>query len=162
MNAMASQHAAVRVERPRPHEDSARPHRSPSVLIAGAPTVALAAGIAAQWLDFRALREPILLFVGLGVLATAIALARGRGGWRAFAIALATGIATWAAAETLYVILHVALGERFDAPRFGAQWSQALGLIGVHALFLGAPTGAVAGLLLQIPAVRRLGAREDA
>ena len=64
-------------------------------------------------------------------------------------------LAAWAAAETLYVVLHAAQGERFDAERFGPQWRQALGLIGVHAVVLGAPTGIVAGVLLQANAALR-------
>ena len=52
------------------------------------------------------------------------------------------------------MLLHVAGGERFDAERFGPQWRQALGLIGVHALFLGAPTGVVAGIVREFIARR--------
>ena len=90
-----------------------------------------------------------------GVTATAYAWTGGRGGWRPFVTAVAIGVAAWAAAETLYVVLHAAQGERFDAERFGPQWRQALGLIGVHAVVLGAPTGIVAGVLLQANAALR-------
>ena len=110
---------------------------------------AIVAGVAAEWLDFRALRYPILLIMLAGVTATAYAWTGGRGGWRPFVTAVAIGVAAWAAAETLYVVLHAAQGERFDAERFGPQWRQALGLIGVHAVVLGAPTGIVAAVLLQ-------------
>jgi hypothetical protein len=65
---------------------------------------------------------------------------------------LIIGTSTWAAAEMLYVIIHGARGEAFEAERFGPQWAQALGLIGVHALFLGAPTGIVAGASLWVRA----------
>jgi hypothetical protein len=136
---------------------TAIPSRNPSaparasgdLLLLGAPLAALLAGLAAQWLDFNALRYPLLLMVLGGVTATAHALTGGRRGWRPFAVTVATGIATWAAAETLYVVIHAALGQPFDAERFGAQWSQALGLIAVHALALGAPTGICAAVLLQ-------------
>jgi len=111
-----------------------------------APAAAVLAGLAAEWLDFRALRYPLLLMVGLGVLATALAVLPRTGGWRAAALTVAIGIATWAAAETLYVVLHAAQGERFEAERFGPQPAQALGLIAAHALFLGVPTGVAAAL----------------
>jgi hypothetical protein len=105
------------------------------------------AGLAAEWLDFRALRYPLLLMVGIGVLATALPLFGRERPLRAFVLTLLLGAATWGAVETLYVVLHVAQGESFDAERFGPQWRQAFGLIGVHALFLGVPTGIVAGVL---------------
>ena len=109
---------------------------------------AVFAGVAAEWLDFRALRYPLLLLVLAGVLATASAMEpRGR---RTLVRALIIGVATCAAAEMLYVIIHATRGEAFDAERFGPQWVQALGLIAVHALVLGAPTGIVAGALLWI------------
>jgi hypothetical protein len=121
-------------------------------LLLGAPIVALLAGLAAESLDFRALRYPLLLMVGLGVLATAIALFARERPLRAFVLTVLLGAATWGAAETLYVVLHVAQGESFDAERFGPQWRQALGLIGVHALFLGVPTGIAAGALRHLVA----------
>ena len=124
-------------------------------LLLAAPAAAVVAGLAAEWLDFRALRYPILLLMLAGVTATAFALTGGRAGWRAFVIAVATGVCAWAAAEALYVALHAARGERFDAERFGPQWAQALGLVGVHALVLGAPTGIAAGMLLQARALLR-------
>lgn len=117
-----------------------------SWLLLGAPVVAILAGIAAEWLDFRALRYPLLLMVGAGVLATAYALFGSERTLRAFVAAMVLGAATWAAAETLYVVIHTIRGEPFDAERFGPQWAQALGLIGVHALFLGVPTGIAAGI----------------
>jgi hypothetical protein len=123
-------------------------------LLLGAPIVALLAGLAAEWLDFRALRYPLLLLVGMGVLATAIALFERERPLRAFALTVLVGAATWGAAETLYVILHLVQGESFDAERFGPQWRQALGLIGVHALFLGVPTGIAAGVLRNVIAAR--------
>lgn len=118
-------------------------------LLLGAPLVAVLAGLSAQWLDFRELRVPLLAMVGFGVLATAATLAGSRRGWRPFAMTTLVGIVTWAAAETVYVLLHVALGERFHAERFGPQWSQAIGLIAAHGVFLGAPTGATVGAFLQ-------------
>jgi hypothetical protein len=130
-------------------------HQAGDILLLGAPTAAILAGIAAQWLDFNALRYPLLLMVLAGVTATAYAITGGRAGWRAFAVTVAIGIATWCAAETLYVIIHTALGEPFDAERFGPQWSQALGLIAVHAFVLGLPTGVVAGVLLHAAALLR-------
>ncbi len=112
--------------------------------------------MAAQWLDFQALRVPLLLLVGFGVLATAIALSRQRRGWAAFAVAVAVGFVTWAGAQVVYSIIHVASGDQFHAERFGdSQWTQAIGLILAHGLFLGLPTGAVAGLLIQTPFLRR-------
>jgi hypothetical protein len=123
-------------------------------LLLGAPIVALLAGLAAEWLDFRALRYPLLLLVGRGVLAPAIALFARERPLRAFALTVLVGAATWGAAETLYAILHLVQGESFDAERFGPQWRQALGLIGVHALFLGVPTGIAAGVLRNVIAAR--------
>ena len=71
-------------------------------------------------------------------------------------IPIAAGIVTWAGAETLYVILHLVQGEPFEAERFGAQPAQAVGLIAAHGVFLGAPTGLAAALLLWFAArVRR-------
>ncbi len=128
---------------------------SPNALWFAAPAVALGAGALAQWADFQALRVPLLLFVGVGVLATAYAATSGARGWRAAAIAVAVGIGTWALAEAVYSILHVSLGERFHADRFGPQWSQAIGLIAAHGLFLGAPTGIAAALLLRLPILSR-------
>lgn len=124
-------------------------------LLLGAPLVAVLAGMAAEWLDFRALRVPLLLMVGFGLLATAHRLIGARAGWRPFALAVLLGAATWAAAEATYTIIHVALGHQFHADRFGPQWSQAVGLIVAHGLFLGAPTGVVAGLMLQAPSLLR-------
>lgn len=124
-------------------------------LLVGAPIAAALAGLGAEWLDFRALRYPLLVMVGAGVLATALALFAHERPWRAFVLTVVLGAATWGAAETLYVVLHAAQGEQFDAERFGPQWRQALGLIGVHALFLGVPTGLAAGLLRHLIASRR-------
>jgi hypothetical protein len=138
--------------------------QSRRLLVFGAPLVGLLAGIAAEWLDFRELRVPLLLMVGLGVLATAAALTGPRPGtrpgWRMFTVAVASGVATWAGAEAVYTVIHGARGESFHAERFGPQWSQALGLIAAHGLFLGAPTGAAAGLMLQWrPLTRRIAGR---
>lgn len=129
--------------------------RTRQALWLAAPLVAVLAGLAAEFLDFRALRVPLLLMVGLGVLGTSYAATQGRPGVREFAIAVAIGAATWAAAESLYVVLHVAAGEAFEAERFGPQWAQALGLIGAHGLFLGVPTGIAAGVLLHLGALAR-------
>ncbi len=120
----------------------------------GAPLVAIAAGLAAEWLDFRALRYPLLVMVLAGVMATSFALlpAAGRRPVRESAVVLAVGVATWAAGETLYAVIHALRGDPFEAERFGPQWAQALGLIGVHAIALGAPTGVVAALLLRLRA----------
>ncbi len=118
-------------------------------LALGAPLVAVLGGMSAEWLDFRELRVPLLLMVGFGVLATAHALVGARPGWRPFLTAAFVGVATWAAVEGVYTVIHVARGEQFHADRFGPQWSQAIGLIAAHGLFLGAPTGVVAGLMLQ-------------
>jgi hypothetical protein len=136
-------------------EGWARRFDAPSLLVLGAPLVAVLAGLSAQWLDFRELRVPLLFMVGFGVLATAHAVVGLRRGWRAFGVATLVGVATWAAAETVYAVVHVALGERFHADRFGPQWSQAIGLIAAHGVFLGAPTGLVAGAILQAAAWRR-------
>jgi hypothetical protein len=56
----------------------------------------------------------------------------------------------------MYILAHIAAGEPLDAGRFGPQWEQALALIVAHALFLGIPTGTVAGLLLNVPPLRGL------
>jgi len=111
--------------------------------------VVVLGGMAAEWLDFRALRVPLLMMAGCGVLAAAWALTRGRTGVRPFFQTVAVGAATWAAIETLYVVIHLAAGERFHAERFGAQWSQAIGLIAAHGLFLGVPTGIAVAVVLH-------------
>jgi len=127
-------------------------------LLLGAPLVAVLAGLSAEWLDFRALRVPLLLMVGLGVLAASYVISGTRAGRRPFATTVLVGAATWAAAEALYCILHVALGHRFDADAFGSsQPVQAAGLIAVHGLFLGAPTGVAAALMLHAPSWRGRG-----
>ncbi len=131
-----------------------RPGAAGSVLLLGAPLAALLAGIAAEWLDFRALRVPLLAMVGLGVLATSYAISGTRAGVRPALTALITGVATWAAAETVYVGIHLARGEPFHAERFGPQPAQAVGLIAAHGLFLGAPTGLAAAALLHLPRLR--------
>jgi hypothetical protein len=136
---------------------SLEPDRLPQlrgIMLLGAPVAAVVAGMAAHWLDFRALREPLLLMLGLGVLATTFALARGQRGWRMFALALAVGMAAWAGEQVVYSVLHVLARDAFDAERFGPQLAQPFGLTAAHALFLGAPTGAVAGILLHLPPLR--------
>jgi hypothetical protein len=124
------------------------------LLLSGAPAVAVLGGMAAEWLDFRALRVPLLLMVGAGVLATAYAVNGTRRGWRPFAATVLIGAATWAGAQTLYAIIHTASGERFHADSFGPQWSQAIALIAAHGAFLGAPTGAAAAVPLWLSARR--------
>ncbi|HEX5480427.1 MAG TPA: hypothetical protein VFY79_11980 [Dehalococcoidia bacterium] len=127
---------------------------SGSVLIWGAPLVAILAGIGAEFLDFRALRVLFLVGVGFGVLATSFALFGTRASRRNFALTALVGVATWAGAETLYTILHPLRGEAFHAGVFGPQWSQALGLIAAHGLFLGLPTGVAAAAMLHVPWLR--------
>ena len=109
-------------------------------------------GMAAEWLDFRALRVPLLILAGCGALAATWAITRGRVGMRPFLATVAAGAVTWAAIEGLYVVLHLASGERFHAERFGPQWSQAVLLVAAHGLFLGVPTGIVAALVLAASA----------
>ncbi len=128
-------------------------------LVFGAPVAAVLIGLSAEWLDFRELRMPLLLLAGFGILATAHALDGTGTGVRSYARTVLIGVATWGAAQTLYVLLHVARGESFDASRFGPQWAQALGLIAAHGLFLGAPTGVVAAAVLAAPRLRRRFAR---
>ncbi len=140
--------ASISRTAPAPAED--RPLRPGSALIWGAPLAAVLAGIGAEFLDFRALRVPFLFGVGIGVLATAYALFGTRPGGRRFALTALVGMATWGAAESLYAVLHVSRGEAFHASAFGPQATQALGLIGVHALFLGLPTGLAAAAMLQV------------
>jgi hypothetical protein len=124
-------------------------------LLLAAPAAALATGMAAEWLDFRALRYPILALMFVAVLATAWAATTGHGRLRIAVIAIGVGIAAWAAAETVYVVLHAARGEEFGFDRFDSQPARALGLIAVHALFLGVPTGVAAALALQLLWLRR-------
>lgn len=143
---------ATKVQREHPRPTSARGLRP--WLLLGAPGVAILAGMSAQWLDFRALRLPLLLLVGFGVLATAYAVSGLRRDWRAALTTVLIGAATWAAAQSIYAVLHVASGERFHADRFGAQWSQAIALIAAHGAFLGAPTGIVAAMILRVAAMR--------
>jgi hypothetical protein len=115
----------------------------------GAPLAAVAAGLAAEWLDFRALRYPLLLMVAAGVLATAWSLFGRRADLAAMLRTVALGAGTWAAAEALYVVVHAALGGRFSFEAAGPQPAQAIALVGVHALFLGVPTGVVAAIALR-------------
>ena len=109
-------------------------------------------GMAAEWLDFRALRVPLLVLAGFGVLAAAWAITRGRAGVRPFLETVAAGVATWASIEAVYVVIHLAQGERFHADRFGAQWSQAVLLVAVHGAFIGVPTGIAVALALHATA----------
>jgi hypothetical protein len=111
-------------------------------------------GVPAEWLDFRALRVPLLLMVGFGVLATAYSVIGARRGWRPFASTVLVGIATWAGAQSIYAVIHTSVGEQFHADRFGPHWSQAIALIAAHGAFLGAPTGVIAALILWIIATR--------
>lgn len=124
------------------------------VLFLGAPLAAVVSGMAGEWLDFRALRVPLLVAVGFGVLATAYAIHGTGGGWRRFAATVLIGAGTWAGAQSIYVAIHLASGERFHAERFGPQWSQAIALVAAHGAFLGAPTGFAAALILRIPIFR--------
>jgi hypothetical protein len=124
-------------------------------LLLAAPVAGVLAGLAAEFLDFRALRWPLLLMVLAGVTVTSHALVRSRGGWARLWMPVAVGVATWAGAEVLYVILHVVRGTPFESERFGPQPAQALGLIVSHGLLLGAPTGLAASLLLWIGRLRR-------
>jgi len=117
-------------------------------MLLAAPAAALAGGFAAEWLDFRELRVPLLLMVGLGVVLTARAAFAGRPALTAAALTVALSVATWAAAEAVYVVLHVATGQRFNFEAFDSQPAQAIGLIAAHGVFLGAPTGAAAALAL--------------
>ncbi len=140
-----------------------RPSRGAAALVWGAPLAALLAGIGAEWLDFRALRVPFLLVVGCGVLATSYALSGTHpGGRRQMALTVLVGMAAWGAGEALYTVIHTARGEPFHAARFGPQPAQALGLIGVHALILGLPTGLAAAALLHAPGLRARLARRRA
>jgi hypothetical protein len=136
---------------PRARERPGAPRTSVGhVLVFGAPIAALAAGLAAEWLDFRALRYPLLLIVGAGVLATAWSLFAVRPNVIALMLTVGMGAATWAAAETLYVVLHLALGGRFSFEAAGPQWAQAVLLIILHASLLGVPTGVAAALALRM------------
>jgi len=142
----------------RQHTPSFREMGQP--LLLAAPTAAAAAGLAAEWLDFRALRAPILLGAGLGVLATGYALARGRRGAVPFALTVALGVATWAAAEGVYAVSHAARGGtfNFEASPLESQAGQALTLVLAHGVFLGVPTGLAAAALLHLPALLGRGA----
>lgn len=123
------------------------------LLLAAAPVAAVAAGLASHWWDPR---QALLLPVGLAVLATSFVLAGDDRGWRAFFVAVIAGAATWGGAQAVYVVAHLAAGEPFDADRFGPQWAQAFALIVAHAALLGIPTGALAGLILNVPPFRGL------
>ena len=135
---------------------------SGSVLIWGAPLVAILAGIGAEFLDFRALRVPFLFGVGFGVLATSYALFGTRGSRRNFALTALVGVATWGGAEAVYTILHPLRGESFHAGIFGPHWTQAFGLIAAHGLFLGLPTGITAAAMLHVPWLRTRMRRAEA
>lgn len=121
-----------------------------SWLLFGAPLAAILAGMAAEWLDFRTLRYPLLLMVGAGVLSTAWALFGVERTLRAFFATVLLGAATWVAAETLYVVLHAVQGERFDMEPSVPQWAQALELIGIHGLVLGVPTGGAVAVIRHL------------
>lgn len=126
--------------------DAGRPARA---MLYAAPLAAAVAGMAAQWLDFRTLRVPLLLLVLAGVFATCAALTRGRGAGATLAICVLGGALTWSGAQVLYSVLHVAAGEQFSFSRLdGPQPVQALGLIVAHAAFLGLPTGIAASVAL--------------
>ena len=133
-----------------------------ALLVLGAPIVAVCAGMGAEFLDFRALRVLFLLGVGFGVLATSFALFGTRASRRNFALTALVGVATWGGAEALYTIIHPLRGEAFHAGVFGPQWSQALGLVAAHGLFLGLPTGVAAAVLLHVPWLRARIRREPA
>jgi hypothetical protein len=138
---------------------ASRRRRSPPLpsrafLASGAVLAALIVGVGGEWLDFRALRVPILLVVGICVLAAACSFSP-RGGVGDFVRTSLVGAATWGTGGVLYAIIHVARGESFDASRFGPQWSQALGLIAVHALLLGLPTGIAVASAMQAYRWRR-------
>jgi hypothetical protein len=122
-----------------------------SVALLAAPLMATTAGLMSHWWDPR---QALLLPMGLAVLATAWAMSSGRHGWFLFFLSVGVGAAAWGFAQTVYVCAHALAGEPFDAERFGPQGAQAIGLIAAHALFLGVPTGAVAGLLLNLPPLR--------
>ncbi len=154
---MATRFVAVQRNAPAP---GSAPGILQGSLLGAAPAVAVAGGMAAQWLDFQALRIPLLLFVDFGVLATAYTLTRAASDRLTFALAVLTGVATWGAVQVVYSIIHVASGERFHADRFGPQPLQAISLIAAHAVFLGAPTGIAAGAMLF--ARRRFGQRSRA
>jgi hypothetical protein len=131
----------------------ARDHVPSWLLLSAAPFAAVIAGLATHWWD---LRQALLLPVGLAVLATSFALAKRRTRWQAFLLAVAVGAVTWGGAQTVYILAHLVAGEPLDAGRFGPQWAQALGLVAAHVVFLGIPTGAVAGLLLNLPPLHAL------
>ncbi len=138
-----------------PRQPVARPRaaRIPAAwLWAADALVVVLGGMSAEWLDFRELRVPLLAMAGCGVLAAAWAMTRGRTGARPFAETVVAGAATWAAIEATYVVIHLAAGERFHAERFGPQWSQAIGLIAAHGVFLGVPTGIAVAVVLHAAA----------
>lgn len=141
---------------PRQSVATPRQTRIPAAWLWAADALVVAlGGMSAEWLDFRALRVPLLAMAGCGVLAAAWAMTRGRTGLRPFLSTVAAGAATWAAIEALYVVIHLAAGERFHAERFGPQWSQAIGLVAAHGLFLGVPTGVAVALVLHAAARAR-------
>lgn len=118
-------------------------------MLYAAPFAAILAGMAAQWLDFRALRLPLLLLVLAGVIATSIALSRGHRPPAAVGVCVVVGALTWTGAQVVYTVLHVASGQEFSFDRLGGpQPVQAFGLIVAHAAFLGLPTGIAAGVVL--------------
>lgn len=147
---MTTQASTIRAGRGRPFRLT-----SANLPLLGAPLAAVLGGMAGEWLDFRALRVPLLVTVGFGVLATAYAIHGTHGGWRGFAGTVLVGVGTWAAAQSIYAAIHLGSGERFHAERFGAQWSQAIALVAAHGAFLGAPTGVAAALILRVPILRR-------
>lgn len=124
-----------------------------------APVVAVLAGLAAEWLDFRALRVPLLTMVGLGVLGTSYAVTRGRPGMPEFLVTIGLGGLTWAGAESVYALVHVARGEMFHLDAGGPQAVQAVALIAAHGVILGLPTGLAVAILVHAIGLRRTAPR---
>lgn len=119
--------------------------------LASAPAAAVVAGLAAEWLDFRALRAPILIMVVAAVLITGGALIGGRRDGGAFATITLVGVLAWTAVSAVFVAVHGTRGESFmfGEEYLDQQWMRAAGVIVAHGLLLGAPTGVAAALIVH-------------
>lgn len=120
----------------------------PSVLAVAATAAAITTGLLSALTEFRDWRELILVMMVAGAAMGAVGVHRGPSNRRLALTAFLLGPGMWALAQVVYVLVQLGRGEPFDADRFGPQWSQALGLIAAHAVFLGIPTGAAAAVLV--------------
>ncbi len=108
-----------------------------------APAAALTIGV---WAEFADLGQVLLLAIAMPAMAVTLAsLAAASGAKPAYLVVLgaAIGLATFAAAEGLYLTLHYARGGSLDFESIESQQAMAAALFGIHVA-----VGTVAGLAL--------------